>query len=337
MTSRLAQPTAAASPHPTTPVNPPSRAARRFAEEIVRLHDKLNYRRLPDCIEGEPLYRVDGRGDGLITLSVRQSQLPESYLRGVLGFRLAQFLQLGWMDPELAYRRALYHEPMTAPSGPETIHTLTLTDTGRIAGYVALVGSPDPVALPLEAPQRGLFPAEEAHHVELLTGFAAPQRTTHQVYEIKRFVKAGWMASGLQRDRVPWHLILAGLSSQPEMQMVVGDSREDGALRLLRLLGYDPVVIADTVPWLPRTELMWPSYELPEVAMPFAAARPRKLADSLAAIDTALGMDTATDWRGKAIADLMSLRRESGSAGYGGSQAPSSRQAHSTTLETERP
>jgi hypothetical protein len=233
-----------------------------------------------------------------------------------MGFRLAQFLQMGWMDPELAYRRALYHEPLIATPGPETIHTLTLTDTGRIVGYVALVGSSDPVALPLDAPARGLFPAEVAHHVDLLAGFAAPGRDSHQVYEIKRFVRAGSMARGLQRDRVPWHLILAlgrsALALNDPIQLVVGDSRENGALRHLRLIGFAPVVVADTRPCLPRTELMWPSYQQPELAKPFSAPVPDKLADYLDSIDAALAIDTATDWRREAIARLIEVHRAAG-------------------------
>lgn len=307
----------------------------------MRLHDKLSFRRLPDSIEGDPLFRLDGHDDGLTTLSVRQSQLPERYLRAVMGFRLAQFLQMGWMDPELAYRRALYHEPVTVAAGPETIHTVTLTDTGRIAGYVALVGSPDPVALPLDAPQRELFPAEAAHHVDLVTGFAAPGRDTHQVYEIKRFVRALSMVRGVQRDRVPWHLILAigrsSLALEGQIKMVVGDSRENGALRHLRLLGFDPFVVEGTAPCLPRSELMWPSYEQPELAKPFIASVPRKLVDYMAAIEAALLRDAAADWRREAIAHLMALHRAAGQLGEHDSQPPASDRPRSARLETESP
>ncbi len=80
-------------------------AAERYVRDLVRRHAALRYPGLADVVEGEPLCRLDGYGDGLTTVSVRESQLPEPFLRGVLGFRLAQFLQAGLMDPNLVYQQ----------------------------------------------------------------------------------------------------------------------------------------------------------------------------------------------------------------------------------------
>jgi hypothetical protein len=290
-------------------------AALRFAQHIVRLHRGLSYRGLSDAVAGVPLYRLDGFEDGLTTVCVRQGQLPGRYLRGVLGFRLAQFLQMGWMDPDLAYGRAMYHEPVTPQTGPETIHTVTLTGTGRIVGYLALVGGTDPVPLPLDSPGRALFPAEDAHHVDLLTGFAAPGRNTHQVYEVKRFIRDLSLAAGPVRDRVPWHLILCLgrtiVGAGEDIQVLVGDSRENGALRHLRMIGFDPVVVDDTAPSLPRTELMWPSYQQPKLAKPFAAEVPARLGAFMDLIESGLKLPHGPQWRHDALAPLVRLLRES--------------------------
>jgi hypothetical protein len=294
-------------------------AATRFAEGLGRLHGSLTYAGLADAIEGEPLCRLDGLGDGLTTVTFLQSQLPERYLRGILGFRLAQFLQTGLIDPELVHRRAMFHEPIVQPTGPETIHTVTLTETGKIVGYIGMVASPDPEPLALDAPERGRFPVESAHGVELLSAFAAPGRTTHDVYEVKRFVRDRAMPRGPQRDRVAWHLILANghaiASHRGGIQVVLGDSGERGALRHLRLLlGMDLVVIEGTTPSLPRTELMWPSYFLPpeRLAKPFVGEVPSGADEYLDVIGAALRRIGDDEWQQHAIAGIAELHSAAG-------------------------
>lgn len=291
-------------------------AAERYVRELVRMHAALRYPSLCDAIDGEPLCRLEGYGDGLTTVSVRESQLPEPYLCAVLGFRLAQFLQTGLMDPDLVYRRRLVHEPVIPSSGQETIHTMTVTGSGQIVGYIGLVGSPDPRPLALDSPARARFPAEVAHHVDLLAPYAAPGWSSHNAYEIKRFVREQSMPRGAQRDQVPWHLILAiGKVSLRlgKIRFVLGDSSKRGALRHLRLVGFNAVVVEDTNPWLPRTELMWPSYELPpdRLAKPFVTAVPDDLDQCMDAIESGLA-DAGPQSQRRALSRLMELHRSRG-------------------------
>jgi hypothetical protein len=294
----------------------PSPAARRYVDGIVRLHAQLNWKGLPDAVDGDPLLVFDSYGDGLLTLSVRQSQLPERYLRGVLGFRMAQFLQLGLMDPELVRQRSLWHEAIAGSPGPEPIHTLTLDERGKLVGYLGYVGSPDPVPLALDAPDRGRFPAEEAHDVDLLARYAAPGRDTHAVWEIKRFVRDRAMPRGPQRSRVPWHLIaaIAKIAIEHDFVVVLGDSGEKGALRHLRLMGLDIAVVEDTQPSLPRSELMWPSYLVPaeDRAKPFVAPIEPLLTACFEVVDASLLLDRDSDWQAKAIERLVEVHRAAG-------------------------
>ena len=291
-------------------------AAERYARELARMQTALRYPFLGDAIDGEPLCRLEGYGDGLTTVSVRESQLPAPYLRAVLGFRLVQFLQAGLMDPDLIYRRRMVHEPVIPGSGQETIHTITITGSGQIVGYIGLVGSADPRPLALDSPARARFPAEVAHHVDLLAPYAAPGRSSHNAYEIKRFVREQSMPRGAQRDRVPWHLILAigqvGLRLG-QIRLVLGDSSKRGALRHLRLVGFNALVVEGTSPWLPRTEPMWPSYELSpdKLAKPFVAPLPGDLGERMEIIESGLaGADEQSQSR--AIARLMELHRSRG-------------------------
>lgn len=290
----------------------------RFLQDLIRLHSELRYPGLPAAIKGPPLCRLEGYEDGLLTLSFREGQVPERYVRGILGFRLAQFIQTDLMDRSLVYQRALVHEPIPRHAGPDTIHTVTLTESGKIVGYISLVGSDDPEPLPLDSTNRALFPVEAAHKVELLSLYANPDRNTHQVWEIKRFIRDRAMEAGMQRDRVPWHLILAigrvGEALGKDVHVIVGDSSERGALRHLRLIGFDFVVIEDAEPSLPRTELMWPSYLLPRerLAKPFSALLHADLPDYMDVIDDALRDVRDEAWQLKALGRLNNIRRESG-------------------------
>lgn len=291
-------------------------AAERYVRNLIRMHAELRHPGLADAVQGEPLCRLDGYGDGLTTVSVRESQLPEPFLRGVLGFRLAQFLQAGLMDPALVYQQGLVHEPVILSKGPETIHTITVTDSGRIVGYIALVGSADATPLPLDSPVRARFPAEVAHDVDLLASYASSGWTSHNAYEVKRFVREQSMPRGAQRDRVPWHLILAigkiGLRLG-HIHVVLGDSSERGALRHLRLVGFDLVVVEGTNPCLPRSELMWPSYDFPpeKLAKPFAGAVPHDLAEFMEAIESGLA-DVGAEAQRKAVSRLIELHQSRG-------------------------
>jgi len=285
--------------------------AHRYASEIIRLHEKLRFQRLPDAIDGDPIVSFADPA-GLTTLSVTESQLPLRYLRALLGFRLAKFLENGFMDPELALRHALYHEPVERRAGQETLHVVTMDSAGQIVGYAALYGAQDASPEPLDSPRRRPFPAEVAHSVDLLSRFAAPGLDSHHVYETKRMVRDPSMTSSSCGGRVPWHLILGlGITLLTrEAGAVLGDARQGGALRHLRAVGFSPVVIDGTRPTLPRTELMWPSYRNPVVAKPFAALVPPRFGRVLQVIHDVLESEPEPRWQRTLLNELTEARRD---------------------------
>lgn len=269
----------------------------RYIRDVIEVNDRLSFARLPEVISGEPLYLGTGTEDDLITLTVRDRQLPSRYRKGILGFRLAQYLRLGWISNDLVYQRALYCEPESGMHVVDDIHTVTMRrSTGRIVGYIGLVGSLDPQPLPLDSPYRSRFPTEVSHHVDVVSRFAGPGLTSHQVFEIKRFVRVQAGEDGPWRARVPWHLIhglgSAVLGMGGTVRMLLGDSKEHGALRHFRMIGFDPVVIDGTTPSLPCTELMWPSYTQAVNAKPFAALIPNEFPGWIAGMGSALLSET---------------------------------------------
>ncbi|MFH9618691.1 hypothetical protein [Streptomyces pratensis] len=265
-----------------TSADPAGSRALRYVADIIELHERLSYRQLPAEISGTPLYHAEDEHSGLITLTARDSQFPARYLRGILGFRLAQYLRLSWISADLVYRTAAYHEPLPRPGPVESIHTVTLCSrTGRIRGYVGLSCSADTVSLPLDSPRRSLFPTEAAHGIDLLGQYARLGLGTHQVFELKRFLRDQSMPLGIQHDRVPWHLMLgmgeAMIQLDDGIRLVLGDAKEHVALRHLRLAGFDLHVVEDTSPSLPPSDPLAPIYHQGVLAKPFVAPVPEDL------------------------------------------------------------
>jgi hypothetical protein len=297
-----------------TPVRHKS-GADLFAEDICRLHDRLEFRGLPDAITGEPLHCYD-TGDGLLTFAVRDGQIPERYLRGILGFRFAQYIRLGWISRELVYRRALYHEPLRPPTGVPDVHVLSLClSSGKIRGYVGLAGSKDPAALPLDAPERHRYATEVAHDIDMLAPYARPQLTTHRVFEVKRFLRDQNMGALPLAALVPWHIVLGfgrsllALGGPGRDVLAIGDAKEHIAMRHLRLMGLDLDVIHGTSPRLARDDINWPIYDQEVLAKPFIGQLPATYADDMDLIDSFL-----TEAKGRApVRDLVAalVRRRS--------------------------
>ena len=71
-------------------------ARERYAGAILALQERLTFRSLATL--PEVAYRAD-RADGLTTLGLRTDQLTARHLLGMQGFRLAQYLRLGWVCP----------------------------------------------------------------------------------------------------------------------------------------------------------------------------------------------------------------------------------------------
>jgi hypothetical protein len=296
------------------PTPAPTAAGVRYAQSIAQLHRGLRWHGLLDAIDGAPVTRLDGLGDGLTTIAVTTNQLPERYQRALFGFRLAEFLQTGLMDVDLARSRGLAHEALPNEHGLQSVHIATLTDDGALVGYACLARSPDAEPLPLDHPDRRPFPVEAAHDVNVVTPYAQPHWTTHQVFEIKRLIRRGGMPRDLQRARVPWHLIVAlgqvGLAMGERVEVIVGDSGERGALRHLGAMGFQLDVIEGTRPSLPRDQLMWPSYELDDAvrAKPFAARVDRAaLAAHTSVVESALRDYHGADWQQHATERLVAL------------------------------
>ncbi|MFB7091298.1 hypothetical protein [Streptomyces sp. NPDC056296] len=254
-------------------------AQERYIADIVQLHSSLNFRALPEHITGEPLHLSYDSVDELMTLTCQDDQLPLRYLNGIMGFRLVQYLRLGWMSPRVMYERAVFRETVRHPEGVQNIHTISLcTRTGRIEGYISLGCSQDPLSRPLDDPERRRFPTETAHGIDLLAPYAAYDLGTHQVFEIKRFVRNLDLPDSPRTERIAWRLlaslgrVVVDFQAEDRMRVLLGDAKEKVAVRHFRLMGFPLRIARDTTPRLPDNDLMAPIYQQDVNAVPFVGA-----------------------------------------------------------------
>jgi hypothetical protein len=265
--------------HRTTPNSQPDSETQRYTRDIRRLQDDLRWGRIYDELAGvSNAYRV--RRHGVVTVAAQTKDIPHRYLLGLAGFRLAQYLRLGYASSDVTFRKALFCEPITVLN-PTDWHALALDEaSGEILGYLELAGNGDVIPHPVhEASTRNPFPVEEAHRIDLFQAVAARHDlTTHTVWEAKRFVHSGNLKRKDLRLRVSLELLLAMgrivESAYPAVLSVIGDAEADAALRHIVLLGLNVTVVTGTVPQLPEDDLTHPSYITRDVVEPFYAEVP---------------------------------------------------------------
>lgn len=249
----------------------------RYAADVVSLNRDLSFRNLTRQDPAIFTHFVE-RGDGLVTLSVPTRHLPHRYLIGLQGFRLAQYLQLGWACSSVAYRQAIFCEPLGVAHADDE-HIITLSPTGRILGYVSLATNGDEESRDLFDPARAAFPVEEAHGVNIFDHVAPlPGTGSHEVRELKRFVHSRTLTDKTQRLRVTLELLhglgQAVAASAPAVRTLIGDVEEHVALRHLLMAGLEVQLVEGTAPRLTDDDLLAHAYTERASVKPFVSHLP---------------------------------------------------------------
>ncbi len=257
--------------------NPSEHPSDRYAADVVSLNRDLSFRNLARQDPAIFTHFVE-RGDGLVTLSVPTRHLPHRYLIGLQGFRLAQYLQLGWACSSVAYRQAIFCEPLGVAHADDQ-HIITMSPTGRILGYVSLATNGDEESRDLFDPARAAFPVEEAHGVNIFDHVAPlPGVGTHEVRELKRFVHSRTLTDKTQRLRVTLELLhglgQAVASSTPAVRTLIGDVEEHVALRHLLMAGLEVQLVEGTAPRLLPDDLLAHAYTERASVKPFVSHLP---------------------------------------------------------------
>ena len=108
-----------------TTLQPLRPTVERYTRDVVGLHSRLSFRHLPDEVRGEPLWLRRRSTTPLTTVAALESQIPDRYLLGIYGYRLSQYLRLGWACPDTVYAQSLFAEPRHRPDAQD-VHVVTL-------------------------------------------------------------------------------------------------------------------------------------------------------------------------------------------------------------------
>jgi hypothetical protein len=259
--------------------DPPSQRSTRFVGEIIRLHERLNFRGLIDALpDDDSVYRA-AYGPDMVTVAAWTEEIPHRYLCALAGFRLTQYLQIGYASAAVTAAESLYREPL-ANIHPGDLHCITISrSSGKLLGYVTMAHNGDTGPRSVRDGARGRYPCERAHRIDIFDRVDAPaDLMTDQVREVKRFVHARTLLDRAARLRVSLELLRALAWSvgrhRPVLRALVGDVEPHGALRHLILMGLRVKVVGGTAPSLPDTDLMHPMYLVRNVVEPFYADLP---------------------------------------------------------------
>jgi hypothetical protein len=159
---------------------------------IGKLLDRSAALRLPDLFGSEhpeALYRVRDR-HGISVIALYTPRLSDDQLRGILLYRLVQYMLADQLDPKLIFEHGLECEPASNVS-PRDIHVVAGTQAGEILCYFTIEClSQAPEGATLGATQRPLFPVEKVfgHGVYGRTR-VLPDLLVKRVRELGRFAK----------------------------------------------------------------------------------------------------------------------------------------------------
>jgi hypothetical protein len=227
--------------------------------------------RLPALLRKPPadtLYRQPER-HGVAVVAVETTHLSPDTIERLLRFRLAQYLDIGFIDPGVAYEQRLAAEPASVVQ-PGDIHVVAgAPATGEVLCYAVLEQPPDaPEGARLRSTDRPPYPVERIHGAGLYQRLAIlPDLPVAKVRELGRFVKNQRPAAGkdlLARAVVELGAAVFRLAAGPlrlSLDAVVGDLEEHVAKQNLDFFHIPSVVVHGTVPYPPSASYLYPRYQ----------------------------------------------------------------------------
>jgi hypothetical protein len=226
--------------------------------------------RLPELFSVErrdALYRIPDR-HGVSVIALPTSSLSEVQLNKLMRYRLAQYLEVNFVDRRMVYEARMEQEPLSSVT-PADIHVIAAAAaTGELLCYITTMAVPAArPAATLRDQDRPLFPVEQAHGRGIYGRLRVlPDLPITRVREWGRFVKNH--RAEAQPDllaRAPVEVILAsvrllGGPLHSEIDAVIGDFEERVAKRNMDFFHIPMVVIHGTVVHVDRASYKYPMY-----------------------------------------------------------------------------
>jgi Cyclic nucleotide-binding domain len=281
---------------------------------------------------------VQDRG-GITTTALRTTDLTEEQLVELMRFRLAQYLEVNFVEPTVVYEQRLEHESLDNVY-PNDVHVVAgSVDEGEILCYATLKSAPDaPPGTTLRTRDRPLLPVEKSHGYGIFNRLPIlPDLPVAQIRELGRFVKNQRYHGVEDRSvRGPvevgtaiFRMIAETLSF--ELSAVVGDLEEAVAKQNLDFFRIPLVVLHGTMPVESDDSWLFPRY-LQRNVNPFALLA----SDAAAAIPRLDEIENCLGRPGKlGLLSLMRLRNAGGAAEVRSSLEP--KDGISTLADTQLP
>ena len=277
---------------------------------------------------------------GIGVTALRTTDLTEEQLVELMRFRLAQYLEVNFVDANVVYEQRLEHESLDNVY-PNDIHVVAgSVDDGEILCYATLKSAPDaPPGTTLRTRDRPLLPVEKMHGFGIFNRLPIlPDLPVQQIRELGRFVKNQRYHGVEDRSvRGPvevgvaiFRMVAETLSF--ELSAVVGDLEEAVAKQNLDFFRIPLVVVHGTMPVESEDSWLFPRY-LQRNVNPFALLA----SDAATALPRLDEIEQCLGRPGKlGLLSLMRLRNAGGDAEVRSSLEPEGGVSSSRTRSCRR-
>lgn len=285
--------------------------AERYVASLVAAAADI---RLPEIFgrsHPDAVFLVPNR-HGVNVTALRTTSLTEEQLLALMRFRLAQYLDVNFVNGQLVYEQRMEHEDVAGVE-PDDIHVMAgSAETGEILCY-AVIEAPLDVApgVTMRTRDRPLLPVEQVHGWGIFNRLPIlPDLPLGKIRELGRFVK-NQRYRGMEDEAVRgpvevcvaiFRLVAEGLAF--ELEAVVGDFEEAIAKQNMDFFHVPMVVLHGTVPLQSDAGWLFPRYQYRTV-FPFACLA----SDASLALPRLEAIEAALEKPGKlGLLSLMRLR-----------------------------
>ena len=247
-----------------------------FCREVIAAGAAVRLPALFSATATDTLYYQPER-HGVAVVAAPTTSLSADAVDGLLRFRLAQYLDIGFIDERAVYGQRMRTEPGTVVA-PGDIHIVAgVPATGEVLCYAVLEQPPAAAeGCRLRSPDRPLYAVERVHGAGLYQRLPIlPDLPVNKVRELGRFVKNQHPAASrelLARAVVELGVAVFRLAAGPlrlELDAVIGDLEEQVAKQNLDFFHIPSVVLHGTVPYQPSASYLYPRYRR-HMVYPFA-------------------------------------------------------------------
>lgn len=162
---------------------------RSYIDGVIQRAAEVRLQRLTTNRNNNFLCRVNDR-EGITTFAVVTSDLTEEEVFQIMTFRLAQYLTIGFVDPQIMLKKSHYYEPISNLLEDE-VHIMAVRSCdAQMLCYLSIKGSVGTVDKTLKDVDRPLLPVEKLFGWGIFNRLKfLPEIPLNKIRELGRFMK----------------------------------------------------------------------------------------------------------------------------------------------------